>query len=191
MMFMRSSRRASVSLVLAVAVCGALIAVPALAKKSDRQQEMHVAAKNFDGFQKPNTISTLTGSVVITQGTLKATGNQAKVHFDADSQISRVVITGSPARIEQLDDNNNLILGHAATLDYDNINGIAVLTGNASITQKGRGDASGDKLTYNTETSQMTGQSSGDGLVHMTFKPKSAPPAPTPRESTQPQQEQR
>jgi len=162
-------------LALAAAALGLFAAQPAIARKSDRQQEMHVAAKNFDGFQKPNSVSTLTGNVVITQGTLKATGAQAKVYFDGESQISRVVITGSPAHLEQLDENNNLVLGDAATLDYDNLKGIAVLSGNASITQKGRGDAHGDKLTYNTETSEMTGESGGDGMVHMTFKPKTKP----------------
>jgi lipopolysaccharide export system protein LptA len=180
MMSMPRSRRASTSarFALAAAVLGLLAAEPALARKSDRQQEMHVAAKHFDGFQKPDSVSTLTGNVVITQGTLKATGAQAKVYFDAESQISRVVITGNPAHLEQLDENNNLVLGDAATLDYDNLKGIAVLSGNASITQKGRGDAHGDKLTYNTETSEMTGESGGDGMVHMTFKPKSAAAAP-------------
>jgi lipopolysaccharide export system protein LptA len=180
MMSMPRSRRASTSarFALAAAVLGLLAAQPALARKSDRQQEMHVAAKHFDGFQKPDSVSTLTGNVVITQGTLKATGAQAKVYFDAESQISRVVITGNPAHLEQLDENNNLVLGDAATLDYDNLKGIAVLSGNASITQKGRGDAHGDKLTYNTETSEMTGESGGDGMVHMTFKPKSAAAAP-------------
>jgi lipopolysaccharide export system protein LptA len=180
MMSMPRSRRASTSarFALAAAVLGLLAAQPALARKSDRQQEMHVAAKHFDGFQKPDSVSTLTGNVVITQGTLKATGVQAKVYFDAESQISRVVITGNPAHLEQLDENNNLVLGDAATLDYDNLKGIAVLSGNASITQKGRGDAHGDKLTYNTETSEMTGESGGDGMVHMTFKPKSAAAAP-------------
>jgi lipopolysaccharide export system protein LptA len=180
MTFMPPSRRASARFALVVAALGLLAVQPALAKKSDRQQEMHIAAKNFDGFQKPNSVSTLSGNVVITQGTLKASGAQAKVYFDADTQISRVVITGNPARLEQLDDSGNLVLGDAATLDYDNLKGIAVLSGNASVTQKGRGEAHGDKLTYNTETSQMTGESSGDGLVHMTFKPKTAPaPAST------------
>lgn len=183
---MPPSRRASARFALAVVVLGLFAAQPALARKSDRQQEMQVAAKNFDGFQKPNSVSTLTGNVVITQGTLKATGAQAKVYFDADTQISRVVITGSPAHLEQLDDNGNLMLGDAATLDYDNLNGIAVLSGKASVTQKGRGEAHGDRLTYNTETSQMTGESAGDGLVHMTFKPKPKPAgtaAPAPAKS--------
>ncbi|EIM01893.1 lipopolysaccharide transport periplasmic protein LptA [Rhodanobacter denitrificans] len=182
---MPPSRRASARFALAIAVLGLFAAQPALARKSDRQQEMQVAAKHFDGFQKPNSVSTLTGNVVITQGTLKATGAQAKVYFDADTQISRVVITGSPAHLEQLDDSGNLILGDAATLDYDNLKGIAVLSGNASVTQKGRGDARGDRLTYNTETSQMTGESAGDGLVHMTFKPKPQPAAaPVPATSS-------
>lgn len=185
MMSMPPSRRASARFALAIAVLGLLAAQPALARKSDRQQEMQVAAKNFDGFQKPNSVSTLTGNVVITQGTLKATGAQAKVYFDADTQISRVVITGSPAHLEQLDDSGNLMLGDAATLDYDNLKGIAVLSGNASVTQKGRGEARGDRLTYNTETSQMTGESAGDGLVHMTFKPKPQPAAaPAPASSS-------
>jgi lipopolysaccharide export system protein LptA len=74
MMSMPPSRRASARFALAIAVLGLLAAQPALARKSDRQQEMQVAAKNFDGFQKPNSVSTLTGNVVITQGTLKATG---------------------------------------------------------------------------------------------------------------------
>ncbi|KZC42375.1 MULTISPECIES: lipopolysaccharide transport periplasmic protein LptA [Rhodanobacter] len=192
MMSMPPSRRASARFALAIAALGLLAAQPALARKSDRQQEMQVAAKNFDGFQKPNSVSTLTGNVVITQGTLKATGAQAKVYFDADTQISRVVITGSPAHLEQLDDNGNLMLGDAATLDYDNLKGIAVLSGNASVTQKGRGDARGDRLTYNTETSQMTGESAGDGMVHMTFKPKSQPAAaPAPARSSSAPQGQR
>lgn len=174
------ARDSSARFACAVAVLGLLAAQPALAKKSDRHQEMQVAAKHFDGFQKPNSVSTLTGNVVITQGSLKASGNEAKVYFDAQSQISHVVITGKPAHLQQLDDNDNLVLGDAATLDYDNLKGIAVLTGHASIKQKGRGQAHGDKLTYNTETSEMTGESAGDGLVHMTFQPKNKPPATQP-----------
>lgn len=176
------SRRAanSVKFALAVGALGLLAVQPALAKKSDREQPMQVAAKHFDGFQKPNSVSTLTGSVVITQGTLKTTGSEAKVYLDGNSKISRVVVTGTPAHLQQLDDSGNLVLGDASTLDYDNIKGIAVLTGNASVDQKGRGQAHGDRLTYNTQTSQMTGESGGDGLVHLTFQPQDKPAAAQP-----------
>ena len=156
---------------------GLLMLQPALAKQDDRHKPMDVHAVHTDGFYAPNSVTTLTGKVMLTQGTLKATGDVAKVYMDADQQISRIVITGKPAHIQQLDDNNNLMTGDAQTLDYDNINGIATLIGQAVVHQQGRGEAHGDKLTYNTQTSQMTGSSGSDGLVHMTFLPRPKPAA--------------
>jgi lipopolysaccharide export system protein LptA len=147
---------------------------------------MDLRAVSTSGFNLPNTITTLTGNVVVTQGTLKATGDKALIYIDGNTQISRVVLTadkGKRAHIEQIDDAGNLMTGDADTLDYDNIHGIAVLSGNAVVHQQGRGEAHGDKLTYNTQTSQMTGSSGNDGLVHMIFLPKPKPAA-TPAAST-------
>lgn len=177
-----SIRRAGASL--ALLALGWLVAAPSHAKQTDRSQPMDVKASHFDGFQKPNSVSTLKGSVVITQGTLKATGAQAKVYFDADTQIDRVVLTGKPAHIQQLDDNGNLMRGEASSIDYQSSKGFAVLDGNASVTQQGRGEAHGDRLTYNTQTSQMTGDSGGDGAVHLIFQPKNRPAAATPAASS-------
>jgi lipopolysaccharide export system protein LptA len=151
---------------------------PALARKDDRQQPAHIASKAFDATQADNGVIHYKGSVLLTQGTLKATGALATAYLDSDNSVTRVVITGTPAHIEQLDDSGNLMQGDAATIDYDNVKQVAVLTGNASVKQKGRGEAHGDKLTYNTQTSQMTGESNGDGMVHMTFLPKPKPAAP-------------
>jgi lipopolysaccharide export system protein LptA len=181
---------------------GLLALQPALARKDDRDKPMNVEhANSFDGFNAPNSITTLTGSVVITQGTMKVTGDLAKIYFDGDQNVSRMVMTGKPAHIQQIDDSGNLMTGDSTQLDYDNINGIAVLTGNAVVKQQGRGEAHGDKLTYNTQTSQMNGESGGDGRVAMTFvpkprtdkgakpttppaKPAAATPAPAPATST-------
>jgi lipopolysaccharide export system protein LptA len=176
-------RRASASRKFAIGLLSAalLSLLPALvlAKKSDREQPMDYAAKSTNAFNLPNTVTTLTGQVKLTQGTLLITGDVAKMYLDADTQIARVVVTGNPAHIQQLDENNNLVQGDAATLDYDNIHGIAVLTTHASVKQQGRGEFHGDKLTYNTETSLITGEAGGDGLVHGTILPKPKPPATT------------
>jgi lipopolysaccharide export system protein LptA len=181
---MARSRRASANHKVAGAlVLSALLAAlstTAVAKKTDREQPMHYTAKSTEAFNAPNTISTLTGSVRITQGTLLLTGDVAKIHVDGDTQIARVVVTGHPAHIQQLDENNNLMTGDSATLDYDNINGIAVLTTNAVVTQKGRGEFHGNKLTYNTDTSLITGESAENGLVSGTFLPKVKPQAAAP-----------
>lgn len=173
------SRRASASrrwIAGLLAAC-ALAILPALvvAKQSDRQQPMNFAAKHTDAYNAPNTVTTLSGNVKITQGTLLLTGDLAKIYLDANSAISRVVVTGKRAHIQQLDDNGNLMTGNSAQLDYDNILEIAVLTGQASVKQQGRGEFHGDKLTYNTQTSQITGDSGGDGLVHGVFLPKPKP----------------
>jgi lipopolysaccharide export system protein LptA len=139
---------------------------------------MNFASKTVDGYNAPNTITTLTGNVVATQGTMKLTGDIAKMYMDADTQVARVVVNGKPAHIEQLDEANNLMQGDAAQLDYDNINGIAVLTGNAVVRQQGRGEFHGDKLTYNTNTALITGEAGGDGLVHGVILPKPKPGTP-------------
>lgn len=148
----------------------ALIAMVSVAhaKTGDRNQPMTTVQDSVKGFNAPNTITTLTGHVVVTQGSMKATGEVAQLYLDADSQISRIVMKGHPAHIQQLDDNDRLMTGESPTLDYDNIHGIAVLTPDAVVTQQGMGDAHADKLTYNTQTTYFT----GTGNVSMTYLPK-------------------
>lgn len=174
------SRPASMRASRVLVMLGLLVLAPAWARQSDRDKPMNIEhADSFSGFYAPNTVTTLRGHIVITQGTMKITGALAKIHVDADQQVSRIVITGSPAHIQQLDDNGNLMLGEADSLDYDNTKGIAVLTGHAVVKQQGRGEAHGDKLTYNTQTSEMTGESNGTGGVHMIFQPKKRAPSGT------------
>jgi lipopolysaccharide export system protein LptA len=141
------------------------------AKTGDRNQPMNTTQDSVNGFNAPNTMTTLTGHVVVTQGTMKATGDVAYIYLDADTQVSRIVVKGNPAHIQQLDDNDKLMTGEAPTLDYDNINGIAVLTPNGVVTQQDTGDAHADKLTYNTNTTYFT----GTGNVSMTYLPKPKP----------------
>jgi lipopolysaccharide export system protein LptA len=173
----------SLKLPLALLGLGLLILQPALAKQDDRNQPMNFSSKSMDGFNAPNTVTTLTGSVVTTQGTMKMTGAVAKLYLDENTQVARAVVTAPPggvAHIEQLDDCNNLMQGDANQLDYDNINGIAVLTGNAVVKQQGRGEFHGDKLTYNTQSALITGEAGGDGLVHGVILPKAQPGAAAP-----------
>lgn len=159
----------------------------ALAKQSDRNQPMSVDARSGDMFMSPNSKTTISGNVKIVQGTLKITGDRAELYSGADGgNIVRALIFGKPAHIQQLDDNGNLMSGDASKLDYDNVKGIAVLTGNAVVKQQGRGEAHGDKLTYNTQTSQMTGESQGDNRLHMVFQPKNKAPAATAPEPPKP-----
>ncbi|GLQ51515.1 lipopolysaccharide transport periplasmic protein LptA [Dyella flava] len=161
---------------LVVRSCAGLLLIALMpcahAKTGDRNQPMNTTQDSVNGFNAPNTMTTLTGHVVVIQGSMKATGDVAYIYLDADTQVSRIVMKGNPAHIQQLDNNDKLMTGEAPTLDYDNINGIAVLSPNAVVTEQDTGDAHGDKVTYNTNTTYFT----GTGNVSATYLPKPKPP---------------
>lgn len=180
---MQSTRRISrVSANALLALLGVAFAAssPVMAKQSDRDQPADVTSKSFDGSQQPNGKVIWTGNVVLTQGTLKITGSKATGYLDSDNSIIRVVVDGSPATIHQLDDDNQPMDGKAANIDYKIDQDFAVLTGKAEVHQPVKGSAEGDKLTYNTKDSTMTGESNGGAPVHMTFQPKNKTPGAAP-----------
>lgn len=136
----------------------------------------------MDGYNEPNSVSTFTGNVLITQGTMKLTGQVAKIYTaKEDTSVDHIIVTGTPKKqphIEQIDDNGNLMTGDADQLYYDNVNGIAILTGHAVVHQQNKGETHGAKLTYNTQTGYMVGESGNAGPVTMTFLPKQKPLPP-------------
>jgi lipopolysaccharide export system protein LptA len=154
-----------------------------LARQDDRNQPIHVVhADSMDGYNEPNSMSTFKGNVLITQGTMKLTGELARIWTaKEDTSVDHIIVTSiAPKRphIEQIDDNGNLMTGDADQLYYDNVNSIAILTGNAFVHQQNKGDAHGAKLTYNTQTGYMVGESGNNGPVTMTFLPKQKPLPP-------------
>jgi lipopolysaccharide export system protein LptA len=179
-----STSRASAKTVIAALGVALLASAPVAAKQSDRNQPADVTSKSFDGTQAPQNGQPgkviWTTNVVLTQGTLKITGSKATGYLDADNQLTRVVVDGGPATIHQLDDQDQPMDGHASNIDYKIDQDYAVLTGNAKVNQPAKGSAEGDKLTYNTKDSTMTGESTGGAPVHMTFQPKNKPPGATP-----------
>jgi lipopolysaccharide export system protein LptA len=168
---------------LSLLIAGLLLLQPALARQDDRNQPIHVVhAKSMDGYNEPNSVSTFKGDVLITQGTMKLTGELAKIWTaKEDTSVDHIIVTGTPQKrphIEQIDDNGNLMTGDSDQLYYDNVNSIAILTGNAFVHQQNKGDAHGAKLTYNTQTGYMVGESGTAGPVTMTFLPKQKPLPP-------------
>jgi lipopolysaccharide export system protein LptA len=160
-----------------------LLLQPASARQDDRNQPIHVVhADSMDGYNEPNSVSTFKGNILITQGTMKLTGDIAKIWTaKEDTSVDHIIVTGTPKKrphIEQIDDNGNLMTGDADQLYYDNVNSIAILTGHAIVHQQNKGDANGAKLTYNTNTGYMVGESGNEGPVSMMFLPKQKPLPP-------------
>ena len=177
---MARSIPARTTLRLSLLIAGLLLLQPALARQDDRNQPINVVhADHMDGYNEPNSVTTLTGNVLIVQGTMKLTGQLAKIYTaKEDTSVDHIVVTSTPQKqphIEQIDDNGNLMTGDADQLYYDNVNGIAILTGHAHIWQATKGESFGSKLTYNQQTGYIVGESGNEGPVHMTFLPKQKP----------------
>ena len=158
--------RAAIVLLLCAVCTGAW------ARSSDRQQPMDVQADHSDTSLSDNGVSTLTGNVVITQGTMIINADKAVITKKA-GDISLAVLTGGPVSLKQNDENGEQMTATARQVDYDLTKDTAVFTGNAVIDQPTRGQMHGERIVYNIKSGQVT--SGGDGTrVSMHILPKQA-----------------
>ena len=163
-------------------VLAALVAPAAHALRSDREQPMDVKSnysKIVQGSDKQPGHTYLRGDVRVVQGTMHANAAEATIHQDKAGEVTRVVLTGKPAQLQQQQDGGGLVKADAERIDYDNTSGIAELSGNVTAVQQGRGEFHGAHMTYNTHTGEMeSGDASGGDRVHMIIQPKAKPAAP-------------
>ena len=175
--------------VLIVGLLALAAAAPLHALSSDREKDLEIRADSSrmvsgsaDKRTQPDHALFL-GNVRIEQGSLKASGNEARV-FDSGSGEAasrRLVLTGAPARLEQMQDGDGgKMTARAATIDYDDGSGIAILTGEVVVIQEGKSEFRGPRMVYDTNTGAMEGGSQAPGSeVHMIFKPKKRAAQPT------------
>ena len=170
-----------VGLRLGLGVIGMLVFGTAHALSSDRDKNLEVRASYNKMITTTPSFALFKDNVRIEQGSLKASGQEARVYEGDESGNSgrRIVLTGSPAHHEQLQDNNGgLMTARAAEIDYNDGSHIAILSGDVVVVQEGKSEFRGQRMTYNTETGAMEGGSQAPGSeVHMTFKPKPKSPA--------------
>ncbi len=144
---------------------------PLWALKSDRQQPLDVAAdrseSNLDG-----STTILIGAVEISQGSLQANAARAEV-TQADGAVSRVVLTGSPARLsQQLDDGQGRMNGHAQRIDYELKADRITLTGAVRL-ERPQGVMESERVVYRVDSGQLDAGGDG-GRVKFRIVPKAA-----------------
>lgn len=155
-----------------VALSGLLLAGSAFARSSDRNQPIDISADAGVMEQAAGKPSVVTGNVVITQGTLVINSSKGTV-YSKDGDVSRVILTGSPVRLQQTQDNGDPLTVNASQADYNLNTDIVVLTGNVRISQPS-GNLSAPSATYNMSTGRFVSQAaSSGGRVKMRFVPKS------------------
>lgn len=154
-----------------------LISPSSHAAKADRQQPIDVTANEKVTDYKQGT-STYTGNVVITQGSLKATGNTAVVYVK-NGQLTRAILTGNPATFQERDDKGQLVTGHADNANYLATEQTVILTGNAALARAGD-TLESPLITYDMAAEVVkAGGKQGGERVHVVIQPRK-PEANTP-----------
>jgi lipopolysaccharide export system protein LptA len=140
-----------------------------LAKSSDRNQAMDINADRTDALLTDDGESSISGNVVISQGSLQINADKAVI-TRVKGETSKVTLSGNPARMQQMNDNGELMKATAKEIVYflstEQIN----LLGNVVINQP-RGSMRGEVIRYDIKSGRLTGGSEGS-RIQMRLEPK-------------------
>ncbi len=135
----------------------------------DRNQPINVSA---DSAQKNDQkgITTYQGDVVITQGSIRITGDEIVI-FDKDGKVSEMVAKGKPATFKQRPDGQDEdMIATGDTIKYNIDTEILLMTDNASLKQQGRTTES-NNIRYDMKTTIVNAGGSQNGRVIMVLEP--------------------
>ncbi|WP_407352416.1 lipopolysaccharide transport periplasmic protein LptA [Luteimonas sp. R10] len=167
-----SPRAASALLVLALALAPSA----ADARKSDRDKPMDIDAGHQQGVLDDSAPTVLSQGVIITQGTLDIRADRSEIH-SRNGDISRAVLTGSPAVMRQELDDGSPMTARARKIDYDMGTEVVVLTGDAFVEQP-RGSMKSERIVYNMQTGQVESGGNNAGRVQMRIQPRNRSQTP-------------
>ena len=164
---------------------------PAAAEHADRDQPMHIEA---DALRYENTqrLSTFTGNVVVTKGTIIMRGAELQVRQD-DAGNQFATMTAAPGKRaffrQKREGVNEFIEGESEVIEYDSATDVAHLRRRAEVRRlagtKLQDEVHGALIVYNNRTEVYTvdgaprqaasGSSVGRSRVSATLAPHSTP----------------
>jgi lipopolysaccharide export system protein LptA len=142
-------------------LCAALMASSAAwALTGDTDKPVNINSEN-QALDLQSNVTTLTGNVVVTQGSIKITADKMVITRPGGDN-SKIIIDayGKPATFYQLQDSGKPVQGNAAKLRYEMAKDFIELTGNAYIEQQDS-NIKGDRITYLVKEQKMQAYSQG------------------------------
>ena len=145
-----------------VALVSLLYCGMASALSTDSEQPINIEADRAEADDVKRT-TIYRGDVVITQGTLKITGETVTIYYDENGDLTKLVSVGSPARFHQLPDGKsdipkNYQKAQAKRMEYYEGKDLIVLLGNAVYGQGGDRVAA-ERIVYDSKRSRMKAES--------------------------------
>lgn len=173
---MGKTKRPAVRMRILLLVSCCLLGVASVhAEKADRNKPVYIESDTATTNEAQH-VTTFTGHVVLTQGTLVIKANKLVVHQDADG-FKDGVAYGDPAHFRQKRDGvNEYVNGYGQRIQYDQRQDTLQLFTHARMI-RGQDDVRGDYISYDgkTEFFQVLGggqTTSGQGRVHAVIMPK-------------------
>lgn len=148
-----------------------LAPVMAVAKSSDRNQDMTIDSDTQSMVVDDNGTSVWTGNVVLRQGTLHINADRAELR-QRNGDPSLAILTGKQVKLRQQLDDGTWMDAAADRMEYDLSGEVITFIGNYTV-KSSKGSNSGQRMVYNTRTGSI--QAGGDGSrVRTVIKPRSA-----------------
>lgn len=172
--------------VLALAAVLGLASSSAQALSTDRDQPIVIEAGAAEADNRTQ-ITIYHGDVVITQGTLRITGDTVWIHYNGSNAITKAVSVGKPAKFRQrADGNENYMTADAERMEYHADQDLILLLGNARYGE-GKDKITAPRIEYDSRRGRVkagaqpeggqpsgsaTGASDESNRVRITITPK-------------------
>ncbi|WP_271410823.1 lipopolysaccharide transport periplasmic protein LptA [Pseudomonas sp. Q1-7] len=156
----------------------ALGSATAWALPTDRDQPIRVQADSAELDDKQG-VAVYRGNVVITQGTLKITGDTVTITQDANGDVEVFTSVGKPAYYEQRPAvDKEIVKAYGLTIQYFAANERIILLDQAKVVQEGN-TFEGEKIVYDTQRQIVNaGRATGSNVttprprIDMVIQPK-------------------
>jgi len=134
------------------------LAHTAAALSTDKDQPIEVEADTAELDDIKNK-SVYTGNVILTQGTIRMTGDKMTVYHTEDDELDTLIMEGEPATYRQLPDDSDVYdEAEAKTIEYYELQNLVILIEEAEVRQEGL-NMTGKRIDYDTELSQVKARS--------------------------------
>lgn len=151
-------------------LCCMAAASSVYALPSDRDQPIRIQADSAE-LDDNKGRAVYRGDVVITQGTLKITGNTVTVTRNAKGEVDTFTAQGRPAYYEQQPAaGESLVHAYGRTIEYFANDERIVLTDQAKVVRDGN-TFEGERIVYNTRT-QVVNAGRAEGAKVSTPRPR-------------------
>jgi lipopolysaccharide export system protein LptA len=142
--------------------------------ESDRDQPIEVEADRMEWREQEN-ISIYEGNVTLVQGSLRINSDRMVIHFNEANELTLLEMTGKPAKLRQINDLRQEVIGEAEQIDYSELESLLILRKSAFLDQAGD-IIRGELIRMDTATNNIeAGTTEPDDRVKMVIQPRQKP----------------